>query len=230
MDWQLFEAEWQRRYEAAALKKLSDFFGQAAPDTAEDEFAWRWRRARLLHFQAMQADANANAPDAIRLFSEGAVQAKRAIEIQKFSVEGYFWHGVNTLEAARRKGAVSLAASYGAASKAVEQSLKIDEAYHFAGPVRVWARIQHMKPLLLGGNLDKSIESYRRALQIAPHNSTTNLYYAEALWADRQPKIARDVCQKLIAAPDDAAWIWEQQRDRALAAKLLEEINRSRDS
>ena len=230
MDWQLFEEEWQRRYEAATLQQLSAFFSQAAPDTSDDEFAWRWRRARLLHFQAMQADENGNTPDAVRLFSEGAVQAKRAIEIQKFSVEGHFWQGVNALEAARRKGPVSLAANFGAASKAVEQSLQIDEAYHFAGPVRVWGRIQHMKPLLLGGNLDKAIESYRRALQIAPHNSTTNLYYAEALWADRQPKIAREVCQKIIAAPDDADWIWEQQRDRVLAAKLLEEINKSRDS
>jgi hypothetical protein len=56
------------------------------------------------------------------------------------------------------------------------------------------------------------------------------LYYAEALWADRQPKVARQVCEELIAAPDDPDWIWEQARDKALAAKLLEEINRARDS
>ncbi len=40
----------------------------------------------------------------------------------------------------------------------------------------------HLKPLLLGGSVDRAIEYYRRALQIAPHNSTTMLYYAEALF------------------------------------------------
>lgn len=230
MDWQFFDETWQQRHEAVALQKLIAFFGQAAPDTADDEFQWQWRRTRLSHFQAMQAIENGNIPEATRHFGDGAAQAKRAIEIHKFGVEGHFWHGVNALEAARRKGAISLGAAYGAASKAIEQSMKIDEAYHFAGPVRVWGRIQHMKPLLLGGNLDKALESYIRARQIAPHNSTTNLYYAEALWADRQPKVARRICEELIAAPDDADWIWEQQRDRRLAAKLLEEINKARDS
>ncbi len=229
MDWQLFDEQWRNRHEMDTLQKLVGFFGQAAPDTADDEFAWRWRQARLLHFQAMRADENGKVPEATRYFSDGAAQAKRAVEIIKFGVEGHFWHGVNALEAARRKGAISLGASYGAASKAIEQSMKIDEAYHFAGPVRVWGRIQHMKPLLLGGNLDKALESFIRARQIAPHNSTTNLYYAEALWADRQPKAARAVCEQIIAAPDDADWRWEQQRDRQKAVKLLEEINKARD-
>lgn len=230
MDWQLFDEQWQQRHEAASLQKIIAFFAEAAPDTDAEEFQWRWRRARLLHFRAMQADETSNVTEATRFFSDGAIQAKRALEIQKFSVEGHFWQGVNALEAARRKGAIALGAAYGAAGKAIEQSLKLDETYHFAGPVRVWGRIQHMKPLLLGGNLDKAIESFIRARQIAPDNSTTNLYYAEALWANRQPKIAREICEQIIAAPDDTHWIWEQRRDRLLAAKLLKEVNKARDT
>ena len=230
MDWQSFDEQWRGRHESAVLQELSNIFKEASPDTGEDEFHWRWRYARLLHFQAMQADEQNHASEAARFYGEGTVQARRAVEIHKFGVEGHFWQGVCALEAARRKGALALGAAYGAASKAVEQAMKIDEAYHFAGPVRVWARIQHFKPLLLGGHLDRALESYIRARQIAPHNSTTNLYYAEALWADRQPKVARQICEELIAAPDDPEWLWEQSRDRNLAAKLLAEINRSRDT
>ncbi|HEY0076965.1 MAG TPA: TRAP transporter TatT component family protein [Abditibacteriaceae bacterium] len=230
MDWQLFDEQWRLRHENDTLQALMEIFRDAAPDTASDEFHWRWRRARLAHFLAMQADEAKKISEVVRLYSEGTAQAKRAVEINKFSVEGHFWQGVCALEAARRKGPLALGAAYGTASKAVEQAMKIDEAYHFAGPVRVWARIQHFKPLLLGGHLDRALESYIRARQIAPHNSTTNLYYAEALWADRQPKVAREICEQLIAAPDDPDWIWEQARDRRLAAKLLEEINRARDT
>lgn len=230
MDWQLFDEQWRERHQPEVFQSLIAIFQEAAPDDGEVEFGWRWRYARLLHFGAMQADDKGESQKAAALFARGADEAKRAVEIRKFGVEGQFWWGVNALEAARRKGALSLGAAYGTASKAIEQAMKIDETYHFAGPVRVWGRIQHKKPLLLGGSLDRALESYIRARQIAPHNSTTNLYYAEALWADRQPKTAREICEQIIDAPDDADWIWEQARDRHLATKLLAEINKSRDS
>lgn len=57
---------------------------------------------------------------------------------------------------------------------------------HFAGPLRVWGKLMHQKPLLLGGSIDRALDIYRRALQIAPHNSTTLLYYAESLIADQR--------------------------------------------
>jgi hypothetical protein len=61
-------------------------------------------------------------------------------------------------------------------------------------------------------------------LQIAPTNSTTLLYYAEALLADRQPRAARDLLKQVVEAPDDPHWLWEQKRDRRLARVLLEQM------
>ena len=231
MNWEIFDERWRRRYEDDTLAALTEIFKNAAPDTGAEEYEWRWRRARLLHFAAMVSEEkSAPATDVARLFSEGAEQAKRAVEISKHGVEGQFWLGVNALEAGRRKGALAAGAALSSASKNIERAMKISEEYHFAGPVRVWGRIQHLKPLILGGSLDRAHECFRRALQISPDNSTTLLYYAEALWADRQPKPARELCEKILSAPDDPAWMWEQARDRRLAAKLLEEINRSRDT
>ncbi len=232
MNWELFDEQWRRRYEYATLAVLTEILAYAVPDTSAEEFAWRWRCARLLHFEGMLADeeSDASAGQVASLFISGAEHAKRAVEISKHGVEGQFWLGVNALEAGRRKGALAAGAALSSASKNIERAMKISEEYHFAGPVRVWGRIQHLKPLILGGSLDRAHECFRRALQISPDNSTTLLYYAEALWADRQPKPARELCEKIISAPNDPNWIWEQARDRRLAAKLLEEINRSRDT
>jgi tetratricopeptide (TPR) repeat protein len=230
MNWNEFDEVWRERHQEEFLRRAISFFQNAAPDTAEDEYAWWWRRARLSHFCAMQADEENRRENVLRFYDEGTMQARRAIGVNRFGVEGHFWLGVNSLESARRKGALALGTTFSAASKSVEQALKIDETYHFAGPVRVWGRIQQMKPLIMGGSLDNALASYRRALQIAPENSTTLLYYAQALWADRQPKLARQACEKIIAAPDDPDWRWEQARDRKIAATLLAEINRARDT
>ncbi len=82
-----------------------------------------------------------------------------------------------------------------------------------------------MRPLLLGGSLDHALDIYRRALQLAPHNSTTLLYFAEALLSDRQPGEARRVLNRLIEAAPDPDWTWEQTRDKTLARALLQKMN-----
>jgi hypothetical protein len=38
----------------------------------------------------------------------------------------------------------------------------------------------HRTPRLLGGNLERALKFYARALQLSPDNSTTLLYFAEA--------------------------------------------------
>lgn len=91
--------------------------------------------------------------------------------------------------------------------------------------MRVAARITHLKPLLLGGSLERSLDLYRRALQIAPQNSTTLLYYAEALLADQQKRLARRSLRAIIEAPEDEDWVWEQARDRRLAKAHLERMD-----
>jgi cytochrome c-type biogenesis protein CcmH/NrfG len=112
----------------------------------------------------------------------------------------------------------------GPAEKRIEKAVAIDETFHFAGPLRVWARLTHLKPFVLGGNLNHALEIYRRAVQVAPDNSTTLLYYAQALIADRQPGLARQVLTLIIDAPEDAAWKWEQARDKRIAREELGKI------
>jgi len=56
-----------------------------------------------------------------------------------------------------------------------------------------------------------------------PDNSTTLLYYADALIADNQPAQGRRVLQQIIALPAQPDWVWEGERDRALAKRWIEE-------
>jgi tetratricopeptide (TPR) repeat protein len=230
MNWSTLDELWSQRHDPAQLSALEKALDQSLTESgAAAEYGLLWRYARLAHFRAMQADANATKGEAYHHFARGAQRARQAVRLQWYGVEGNFWYGVNLIEAARRHPLEMLycCPAWRALSIAtwhIERAASIDETYHFAGPLRVWGRLTHLRPLLLGGSVERAIVLYRRALQIAPDNSTTLLYYAEALLADKQQRAAREVLKRIIEASDDPDWRWEQERDRGLAQALLESI------
>ncbi|HVF09492.1 MAG TPA: TRAP transporter TatT component family protein [Abditibacteriaceae bacterium] len=233
MNWHDLDEQWRQRHDPAQVAALTNALEQALTGQgAAAEYALLWRGARLAHFQAMQAEASDDGQAAYRHFAAGAEMAQRALRLQSYGIEGNFWYGVNLIEAERRHGH-GLARSWAAsralptAVKYIERTIGIDETYHFAGPLRVGGRLMHLKPLLLGGSVDRAMEYYRRALQIAPGNSTTLLYYAEALLADKQRRAARNMLRQIVEAADDPDWRWEQERDRSKARTLLLEIGES---
>jgi len=216
---------WQQRHLPVFLDDLESALQQAL--ALQPEYSTLWRAARLAHFRAMQNEEANQTSDALRFFEIGRNHAQKALEENRHDVEGHFWLGVNALEWARRKGWLAAASTLHRAAAHIERAMNQDEEYHFAGPVRVWARITHFKPLALGGSLDRALDIYGRALQIAPHNSTTLLYYTEALLADQQKALARRTLHQIINAPEDADWLWEQTRDKRLAKAHLEKMDAS---
>jgi hypothetical protein len=209
---------WAKRHEPESLAKLEMQLGAAE---APREYALLWRRARYLHFRSMQCDESADKEQAKEYFRRGAEAGKAAMQCEAFEIEGCFWRGTNEAEAARHLSTLAAMVALRSATALIERAAKMDETYHFAGPLRELGRIIHRKPLLLGGSAGVAMEYFKRALQIAPHNSTTQLYYVEALLTEQQKPEARRILNEIIEAPDDEAWRWEQARDRKRAGELL---------
>jgi len=216
---------WQQRHLPAVLNELESALQLAL--STQREYSLCWRLARLAHFRAMQCEDENQIAETLRFFEIGKSHAQKAVEENRHDVEGHFWLGVNALEWARRKSPLHAAGHFKSASGHIERAMNQDESYHFAGPLRVWGRIAHLKPLILGGSLDIALDIYRRALQIFPHNSTTILYYSEALLADQQKALARKTFHQIIEAQDDPNWLWEQARDRRLAQLHLQKMDAS---
>ena len=216
-----FDALYANRHLTENLNVLqNELLRQIKPGTP-DNYGWLWRAARLSHFNAMLAG---DSPDLARaLFAGGAEQARSAAKLEGDRVEAAFWEATCALEAARLGGKVVAGLALGKAQKQLNRAAQIDERYHFAGPLRVLGRVTHLKPLVLGGNLDYALAFFERALQISPDNSTTLLYYADALIADNQPAKARSTLKRIIAADALEDWIWESERDRELARVMMAE-------
>ena len=213
-----FDALYAQRHVPERSREIERILGaQLQPD----DYNWNWRAARFDHFRAMQAEANPG--EARALFSRGAQRAHIAEGLEKDRVEAAFWAATCGLEAARLGGTLVAAAALARAQKQLNRAAQINESFHYAGPLRVLGRVTHLKPLLLGGSLDRALAFFERALQLWPQNSTTLLYYADALIADNQPAQARRVLKRIIAAPLQDDWVWEGERDRELAGVMMAE-------
>jgi tetratricopeptide (TPR) repeat protein len=216
---------WRLRHQPDAIHELETLARADLGESATSDYALLWRAARAFHFRAMQCDdteGNQNNKSAAQYFSQGAAAARAAMEKDKTGIEGCFWRGVNEIEAARHTSTLAALAALKKATALIERAGNIDETYHFAGPLRVMGRIVHRRPLLLGGSANVAIDYFRRALQICPENSTTQIYLAEALLTEQQKPEARRILNEIISAPDDKNWLWEQARDRKLAEQLLQ--------
>jgi tetratricopeptide (TPR) repeat protein len=225
-NWNTLDEQWRERHDAPQFAAYEAALDKALYEQKTPDFATLWRWARMAHFRAMQSLQNDDKAAARRHYAAGAQEAAAALRLQPNRVEGLFWHGVNTIEAARLSGKFNAMRVLSQATKEMEHAAQAQEEFHFAGPLRVLGRITHKKPLLLGGDINKAVAFFRRGLQIFPQNSTTQLYLAEALLDDQQLREARSVLTGIIEAAPDPDWRWEQARDKVLAQALLDKMNR----
>jgi tetratricopeptide (TPR) repeat protein len=220
-----FDTLYEQRHEPdslnSCLKAVSEFNDSNIEQlTSKSDMEWLWRLAKVKHFQFMQEREN-NPKNAQIYITTAKKAAIAALKIDGDRIENVFWGATCELEEANLHGKVATFGVLGRAQRALDRACVIDESYHFGGPPRVLGRLIQLKPLFLGGNLDRALAFYNRALQIYPRNSTTLLYKADALISDRQPIAARKTLHFLLEESDSSNWKWETTRDKELASKWL---------
>jgi hypothetical protein len=198
----------------------SDRAGQWRPEVerlVDGSYELEWRLSRALFL-----DGEKNS----ELYALGAMHGRRAADLDRKRVEGHFWMGVNlALHAEARKGlrgALDLLKARWALGRACE----ISEDYHGAGPLRVLGRLDHKSPRILGGNLERSLIHYERALAIAPTNTVTLVYAAQLQIDRRDLKRAAFLLETVMGLPIDPDWEFENIRDKNLAKSMLERLQR----
>lgn len=220
MNTQTLDALWRNRHcseDRRDLTRLLDAYSRESDDL-ELRYEIDWRRSRLWHFVAMQHLENGERRLARAEFERGTDVAQWTVPYE--GAPGRFWWAVNFLEAGRIGGKWATYWALRGAKPQVETAAQLDEAFHFAGPLRVLGRIAHLAPTRIGGGKEAARGYYERALEIAD-NSTTRLYYAELLRDLGDEGATKAQLEALLAAPVDEDWVWEQERDRVKAEQLL---------
>lgn len=220
MDFEFLDELWKSRHKAENFADLGRLLDSHARETQELDARYEldWRRARCCHFTAMQCGADKKGARAH--FERGADLAQWTLNDQPHRVEGHFWWAVNFLEAGQRGGRWPAYWALRGAKPHLETAARLDETFHFAGPLRVLGRIAHLAPPRLGGGLAAGQDYFERALAIGD-NSTTRLYFGELLAASGDELGAKAQFEAILEAPEDDDWIWEGARDRVLARAHL---------
>ncbi len=194
------------------------------PLAAASDYEATWRLCRVLFFLGQEAPGES---EARRLHARGVIEGERAIKAAPQRVEGYFWLGVNLALLANLENAFRAARHALRAKRVLSRAALINPAYHGAGAWRVLARLLHKLPRLLGGNTNRALAFFERAIELAPSNTVTRLYFAETLLEMGDATRARAQLEALLNAPLDPAWAFETARDRRRALDLLQTMKPS---
>jgi predicted Zn-dependent protease len=182
------------------------------------EYEALWRMGRALFFLGQEAQSK---EEARLLHARALPSCKRAAQINTQRVEGYFGLGVNQALLAQAETPLKALRHAASARRSLMRAVRIDAAYHGAGPLRVLARLQHKLPRILGGGRARARANFERAIKLEPANTVTRIYFAELLLETGDTSRARLELDALLNAPTDDAWAFEQERDRQLARKML---------
>ncbi len=191
------------------------------PLVALHDYEATWRLSRALFFLGQETGDENEA----REFHKRAVAiTKRTMRLAPQRVEGYFWRGVNLALLANLENSFHAARHAWQAKRSLRRAARIDPAYHGAGPLRVLARLSHKLPRVLGGSTKRAQAYFEEAIELAPANTVTRLYFAEMLIDTRDKNRARTELIALLNVPIDPAWNFEAKRDRHLARELLKTL------
>ncbi len=188
---------------------------------ATDDFEISWRLGRALFFLGQEEERR---DEAAVLHARGVEACARAARLEPRRVEGHFWLGVNLALQAQTANSLAALALAWRARRELERAARINPAYHAAGPLRVLARLKHKLPRLVGGGYARARADFARAIEIAPANTVTRLYFAEMLLDAGEMAHARRELETLLSAPLDTDWEFETKRDRSRAREMLERM------
>jgi tetratricopeptide (TPR) repeat protein len=158
------------------------------------------------------------------LFQKGIDWSKKAIELNPKSAGGHFWLGVNDGKYGESRGILKSLFLVGPIKEEMQQVIAIDPAYEHGGPYRVLGRMYFKLPGFAGGGVDKSITNLKKSLEYAPNVSTTHVFLAESYIKQKDYQNAKNELNFVLKAAVIPGLEPEFQADKAIAAKLLEEL------
>lgn len=211
----LSDALYQKREERENVRASIRLLEDAATPEA---FEIAWRRGRARFFLGQEAE---HTDEARFHYAKGITASEAAARAKPAHVEGHFWSGVNLALLAAIENPFTALRHALRAKRVLHRAISIDPAYHAAGPLRVLARLEHKLPRLFGGGKARARANFERAVQLAPFNTVTRIYFAEMLIEAGESERARTELEAILKTPPDPAWAFEIARDRKIAQEMI---------
>jgi tetratricopeptide (TPR) repeat protein len=156
------------------------------------------------------------------LYNQGMDYAKRAKKIDDDSAAAHFWYLVNLGRVGQTKGILHSLGSVPEFKREVDKVLKIDPEH--TGALDAQAMLYYELPGILGGNLDKSIESLNRAIALDSNYTLLYVDMAKVNIKQKEYETARWYLNRALQIENPTYEADHVLDDKPDALKLLKEI------
>lgn len=154
--------------------------------------------------------------------TEGIRQAEEALRIAPQNGPAHYWRAASLLHAADAEQSLGRAKD---ALKELDLAERLSPQVDQGGPARLRGKVLHDMPAIVGGSVSKAIESYLRALKVAPDCVTTHLWLGEAYLSAKKNDLARKELDWVLSAKAKPGHEKEDAEDKQKAQELLKKID-----
>ena len=160
----------------------------------------------------------------VYFFSLCTAQTKKTIEINSQSANGYFFNGLCSGTLGQTQGIWSSLGTIEPFKKDMETAINIDPSIEEGGPHRALGNLYLKLPYILGGDLERSILHFQKAIQLGSEFGENYLGLAEAYIENGDFILAKGILHtllnmKLSSQKEESVLEWKTQ-----ALEFLEKI------
>jgi len=200
------------RVEALVKKSLKTF-----PES--DKLFWRLGRVYFKLGETFTFESKK-----IYFFSLCMAQTKKTIKINSQSANGYFFNGLCSGTLGQAQGIWSSLGTIEPFKKDMETAINLDPSIEEGGPHRALGNLYLKLPHVLGGDLERSIAHFQKAIQLGSEFGENYLGLAEAYIENGDFILAKDILHtilnmKLSPHKEESVLEWKTQ-----ALDFLEKI------
>ena len=190
--------------ESLVKKSLKTF-----PDS--DKLFWRLGRVYFKLGETFTSE-----PEKVYFFSLCMVQTKKTIEINSQSANGYFFNGLCSGTLGQTQGIWSSLGIIGPFKKDMETAINLDPSIEEGGPHRALGNLYLKLPYVLGGDLERSIAHFQKAIQLGSEFGENYLGLAEAYIENGDFVLAKGILHtllnmKLSSQKEESVLEWKTQ-------------------
>ena len=184
-----------------------------------DKLFWRLGRVYFKLGETFTSES-----EKIYFFSLCMAQTKKTIEINSQSANGYFFNGLCSGTLGQTQGIWSSLGIIEPFKKDMETAINLDPSIEEGGPHRALGNLYLKLPYVLGGDLERSIGHFQKAIQLGSEFGENYLGLAEAYIENGDFVLAKYVLHtllnmKLSSQNEESVLEWKTQ-----ALDFLEKI------
>jgi len=190
--------------EALVKKSLKTF-----PES--DKLFWRLGRVYFKLGETFTSES-----EKIYFFSLCMAQTKKTIEINSQSANGYFYNGLCSGTLGQTQGIWSSLGIIEPFKKDMETAINLDPSIEEGGPHRALGNLYLKLPYVLGGDLERSITHFQKAIQLGSEFGENYLGLAEAYIENGDFILAKGILHtllnmKLSSQKEESVLKWKTQ-------------------